>query len=321
MTTRRPRKPRRWTLELFAAAYHRLSRHGGDSLAAGLAFGSLLSVAPLLLIVLAVLSLIVGEGTAREEALALVHDSLGGRAAPVFAGWIDDARVWSATATVLGVVLFVFGAARLVALVDSAFEVVFEVPHEPPIAFWKAVRRYFATQLLSFGVTLVAGFLITCSLLVRIAVPAVLGSLEDGPLGDVWWVGRSVLSFALLFLSLALVYRVLPPRKLDRGDVLEGALVSTVALHAAFILLRWLTARVDFGAAYGAAGAIVGMLVALYVAAQLFLFGAELTAELAHRRRVGKPSEAGKPFDPNAPTPAETELFKEDRASLTDPPE
>ncbi len=301
----------RWRLELFAAAYNRLTRHGGDSLAAGLAFGSLLSVAPLLLIVLAVLSLIVGEGPARHEALALVRDALGGRATPLVAEWIDDARAWSATATVLGVVLFVYGGGRLIALVDAAFEVVFEVPHAPPMPLGKALRRYFATQLLTLGVTLVAGLLIMGSVLVRIAVPALLGALEDGPLGEVWWIGRSILSFALLFATLALIYRVLPPRKLDRGDILEGALVSTVALEGAFIVLRLVTRHLDLGAAYGAAGAVVGTLIVLYGGAQLFLFGAELTAELSHRRGVDQIA-ADAPAEPDADAPAEPDATPND---------
>jgi membrane protein len=296
-----PAAPRRWTLELFVAAYHRLARHGGDGLAAGLAFGFLLSIAPLLLIVLAGLSLFVGEGAAHEGALALVRDGLGDRAAPLLASWIDEARAWSASATILGVVLFVYGSARLVGLIDAAFDAVFEVPHEPPLSFWSGIRRYVATQLVALGVTLVAGLLIMGSLLVRIAVPSFFGALDAGVVGGLWWSARSALSFGMLFVSLALIYRVLPPRRLERGDVLEGAFVTSVALEIAFAILRFITRHVDLGAAYGAAGTVVGTLIVLYVAAQLFLFGAEVTAELAHRRRVGQPSESGKSLDPPRP--------------------
>lgn len=271
---------KRWTWELIGAAYDRTTRHGGDSLAAGIAFGTMLSLTPLFLIVLAGLSLVVGEGDARSEALALVRDVMGYRGATLVGTWIDDARDWSTTATALGLGLFVFGSARLVGIVETAFKVIFEVPVIPTQSFLRSIRAYAATQLRGLLVTLVAVLLLIVSLLIRIVVPIAFAWANSGLLV----VMSSVLSFSLLFTSLALIFRVLPPRRLLRSEIVEGALISSSILEVSFVLLRVVTLHVDFGAAYGAAGALIGTLIVLYFAAQLFVFGAEITAELEQRR-------------------------------------
>jgi len=273
---------KRWTWELVAAAYNRTTRHGGDSLAAGIAFGTLLSLTPLFLIVLAGLSLVVGEGHARGEALALVRDVVGSRGASLVGTWIDDARAWSTTAGALGLGLFVFGSARLVGIVETAFNVIFELPAAAePSSFWSSLRAYAATQLKGLGVTLVAVLLLIASLLIRIVAPIAFAWMNEGVLGVI----MSIASFPLLFASLALIFRVLPPRRLLPSEIVEGALISSAILEVAFVLLRLITDHVDFGAAYGAAGALIGTLIILYFAAQLFVFGAEITAELEQRRR------------------------------------
>ena len=273
---------KRWTWELVGAAYDRTTRHGGDSLAAGIAFGTLLSLTPLFLIVLAGLSLVVGEGHARGEALSLVRDVVGNRGASLVGTWIDDARAWSSTATALGLGLFVFGSARLVGSVETAFNVIFELPAMPSRSLWSSLRSYAQSQLKGLGVTLVAVLLLIASLLIRIVMPLAFPWLNEW----VTVVVSSVASFALLFTSLALVFRVLPPRRLLHSEIVEGALISSGILEVAFILLRLITDQVDFGAAYGAAGALIGTLIILYFAAQLFVLGAEITAELEHRRRL-----------------------------------
>lgn len=288
--------PARWTLELFGAAYDRLSFDNGDGLAAGLAFGALLSIAPLLLVVLAIASVFLGEGSARDQIVSLASDSLGSRSVPLLTQWIDDARTWSTGATVVGVVLFVFGSARLVSLVDNAFQMVFDGPSRAGEPMRVSIKRYFTVQLTAVFVTLLAGLLMVVSLLLRAVGQSWVGD-DAGALGLVWALVRESLSFGFWFAALALVYRVLPPIRLDRGDILEGALVSAVLVSVTLLLLRVIASFVDFGAAYGAAGAVVGTLVALYVVSQLFLFGAEITAELAARRgRDVRSSKDGSPM-------------------------
>jgi membrane protein len=269
---------------VFRAAYERLSRHAGNSLSGGLAFGALLSFAPLLIVVIGISSAVLGEGSAREEALALVRDSLGARVEPLVAQWIDQARAWSGGATVVGVALFLYGSARLVGLVDEAFELVFEVPPKDDTTFLKSVELYLTTQATSVAVTLGAGLVMVASLVLRAASASVFGEATDPGWSAAWSIARELLSVVLGAVAIAIVYRVLPPVKLARGDIVRGALVSAVLLELALLVLRLFAGHIDMGAAYGAAGAVVATLLTLYVIGQLFLFGAEVTAELAERR-------------------------------------
>ncbi len=295
-----PREKGRFSLDALSAAYNRMSRHGADGLAAGIAFGSLLSAAPLLLVVLAVAGQVLGDGTAKDEVLDLVRQALGSRPTRLVSGWIDEVQAWSATATVLGLAFFVFGSGRLALLVDAALEVIFEVQPTPAKSFFAAVRDYLRLHLTSLAVTSGASLLLVLALLIRAAAPWVLGDLIDTPVG---WSVQTALGFGLVFGSVALAYRYLPPRRLTHAEIAEGALVTTVLLAIGFAGLRAVTSWIDLGAAYGAAGAVIATLLALYFAAQIFLFGAELTAELAYRRRRGKPSAAGRPLE-DEPTPA-----------------
>lgn len=289
----------RFSLDALSAAYNRMSRHGADGLAAGIAFGSLLSAAPLLLVVLAVAGQVLGDGTAKDEVLDLVREALGARPTRLVSGWIDEVQAWSATATLVGLGFFIFGSGRLALLVDAALEVIFEVQPTPARGFLAAVRDYLRLHLTSLAVTSGASVLLVVALLIRASAPWVLGDLIDTPIG---WLVQSGLSLGLVFGSIALAYRYLPPRRLTYAEVFEGALVTTVPLALGFLGLRALTRWIDLGAAYGAAGAVIATLLALYFAAQIFLFGAELTAELSYRRRRGKPSAAGRPLE-DAPAP------------------
>jgi uncharacterized BrkB/YihY/UPF0761 family membrane protein len=203
---------------------------------------------------------------------------------PVLGGWIDDARTWSGSATVIGLVLFGIGAARLVGLVDAVFQTVFDVPQQPPESFLHGLRRYLTTQLRAVLFTLAAGALMLASIVVRALGHSFFGGDEGSVIATMWPLLREVFSYCVWLIALVFVYRVLPPVRLDRGDILEGAAVSAALVSLTLWVLRLGASVFDFGAAYGAAGAIVGTLLTLYVVSQLFLYGAELTAELAARR-------------------------------------
>lgn len=276
---------RRWSLELFRAAYDRLGHDDGDGLAAGLAFGALLSIAPLLLVVLAISSALLGDDESRTQLDRLVAESLGHPAVGLIDDWITQARDWSGTATAVGVVLFFIGSARLVGLVDGAFKMIFDVaPSRVATSFLRQVGDYVTTQLKTLGVTLGAGLLMVASLVLRALGESVLGTIHDPLVDALWIVGREVVSFFVWMGALALVYWALPPVRLRPSDIWQGAFVSALLVELTLLVLRLGASVFALGAAYGTAGAIVGVLVTLFIVSQLFLFGAELTAELASRR-------------------------------------
>jgi membrane protein len=275
---------------LLGASYDRLQRHAGDSLAGGLAFGALLSVAPLLLVVIAIGSLLFGSEVAQGETIAVVGDTLGESAQGLVAEWVWEAQTWSGGATAIGLVLFLYGASRLVGLVDQAFEIVFEVPPKPKMRFLDSLKLWLRTQATQIFVTFAAGIVMVASLALRGLGASIFGAATDPAVGVVWAIVREVVSTSLWFGAMCVVYAMLPPVKLSRSDVVIGAALSAVLVEVPLLALRLLASYFDFGAAYGAAGAVVGVLVTLSIVGTLFLYGAEVTAERADRRD-GKPTD------------------------------
>jgi membrane protein len=272
-----------WIGDLVVQASKRFSRHRGDTLGASLAFNTLLALAPLLVVAVAVLSRIIGEGAARNETLSAVRQAVGPKGVDIVAGWLDVAREASSIATAVGTLLFLVGAARFVNALDVSLDAVFEEPTlaEPPPAPWKhEVLRYLRDRGVHLAVSLGLGLWIAGSLGVRVAIEAWWPKAWDPALG----MARFALSFGSLSLALAVMYRVLPPRKLAWSDVFFGAVVSaTLQTLGAWMLGLWFT-RAQVGAGYGATGTVVAILVFLYMSAQVFVFGAELSAEILRRR-------------------------------------
>lgn len=279
----------RGDLALLGEAARRFTRHGGDSLAAGVSFGMLLSIAPLLVVAVAIASVVLGEGTAREHVVDLVRESLGRPGAALVGTWVEEARTWSGTATALGLTGFLIGAARLVGIIDAAFDVVFEAPRLT-LTWRESARAYLLVQVTGVLVTLVAGLIVVASVLLRALSVSALGMVEGTVSTALVGVVRTLGSLALLTLALGILYRTLPPYRLGRADVVEGALVTALLLDGAAWALSFVLSRVDVAAPYGAAGAVVAVLVWLLVASSIFLFGAEITAERAERRRRALPS-------------------------------
>jgi membrane protein len=297
-------------LDVLATAYRRMERHGGDGLAAGLAFGALVSAAPLLLVTLALVARVLDDhARARSVVNDTVQATLGDRAVELLSGVLDDVLTWSSTATWVGLVIFLFGATRLAFLIDAAFEAIFEIEGRAPRPTKLGrVPSAIRAHLDAFVVTLVAGVLVTVALLCRAGAPVVASTLRVAPESVAWLglaaseIGQATIGFAALFAAVAIGYARLPPVRMHVSEVLEGALITTLLLEAGLGLLRWIAGVVDLGAAYGAAGTLIATLLVVQWSAQVFVFGAEVTAERV-RRRNRRPLIPGL-FSGQRPSPA-----------------
>jgi membrane protein len=272
-----------WLLDVAVQALKRFVRHRGETLGASLAFKTLLAVAPLLVVAVAVLAQIIGAGRARAETLATVNSTLGPKAVEIVADWLDTARSMSSIATAVGTLLFVYGASRFVDGVDATLETVFEEPTVAPPAPlpWKMeILHELRDRAVHLAVTLGLMVWIAASLAARVA----MATWWPSALSHVLELAQVLFSFVSLVFALAVMYRVLPQRRLAWSDVLLGATVTAVLqLGGAWMLEQWFT-RVQVGTGYGATGTVVAILVFLYFTAQVFVLGAELSAEVLRRR-------------------------------------
>jgi membrane protein len=255
-----------------------------SSMGAAVAFYTLFSIAPLLVIVIGVGSLIFGRHAAQGQILGQVRALTGDAGAHAVEDLLSSANspATSALAAVLGTVLLLFGATAVFTEVHGNFNRIWRSPSLPKASgIWHLIR----TRILSFGMILGIGSL----LLVSLVVSAALAAARDW-----WWIrflrwpvaGQAagiIASLATYTLAFAMIYKLLPRARIDWRDVWIGATVTAVLFEIGKVLIG-LYVAFSVTAVFGTAGSLVVLLVWLYYSAQVFLLGAEFTKVYAYRR-------------------------------------
>ena len=249
---------------------------------AALAYYTLFSLAPLLLIVTAVAGLVFGAEAARGEIFGQLQGLVGAPGAAAVQSLLESvnrpAGGWAATA--LGLVLMLLGATTVFAELQNTLDRIWRAPARPAGGLWLLLRA----RVLSFGLILGLGFL----LMVSLVASAALAGLQRwwAPQFQGWALVLAVLdpasSFALVTLLFALVYKLMPRVRIPWSDVWVGALVTAGLFAVGRHLLGAYLGLAAVSAGFGAAGSLVVVLVWVYYSAQIFLLGAEFTWVYAH---------------------------------------
>jgi len=267
------------------------------SMGAALAYYALFSIAPLLVIVIAIAGFVFGAEAAQGAIVAQLEGLLGEEGATAVEGLLRSASEpgRGVVATIVGAVTLVIGATTVFAELQSALDRIWEVPSaERPSGLWSLLRQ----RLLSFGMILVLGFLMLVSLVLSAALAA---------LGE-WWgaffaagweavlhaVNFSV-SFGLATGLFAAIYKMMPRADIAWRDVWVGALVTALLFTIGKFLIGLYLGKSGVTSGFGAAGSMVVLLIWVYYSAQIFLLGAEFTWVYAHRRRPRTGVPAGRP--------------------------
>ena len=261
-----------------------------SSMGAALAFYTLFSIAPLLVIVIGVGSLIFGRDAAHAQILGQVRALMGDAGAQGVADLFNSANspATSALTALVGTIFLLFGATAVFTEVYGNFDRIWRNPSPPKASgIWELVR----TRILSFGMLLSIGFLLLISLVMSAGIAAA---------GDWWWIGflrwplvgkavRVIVSLATYTLAFAMIYKVLPRASIHWHDVWTGAAVTAALFEIGKLFIGWYLAS-SITSVLGAASSLVVLLVWLYYSAQVFLLGAEFTKVYAYRRgsRSGK---------------------------------
>jgi len=253
---------------------------------AALAYYTLFSIAPLLLVVIAIAGAAFGEDQARMAVMQPIGDLLGADASAAIESLLQSARVHGDGASRWwSLALLVMGATTVFAELRDALDRIWRVPGR--VVTGKAWARLLRTRLLSFGLVVAMGFL----LLVSLVASAVLAAWSQ------WWApvfggvaaalqaADLVLGFAITTGLFALVYKFVPTTPIAWRDVILGASVTAVLFGIGKTLIGLYIGRSGVASGFGAASALVALLVWVYMSAQIFLFGAELT--WAYARRLG----------------------------------
>ena len=255
------------------------------SMGAALSYYTLFSLAPLLLIVIAVAGMVFGRDAAQGAVLAQLGGIMGPEGAVAVEGMLKAARepAKGVLAAVIGVVALLIGATAIFAELQSALDRIWRVPapkHQSGI--WYLLR----TRLLSFGLVLGLGFLLMVSLVVSAALAA-LGQWWASSIQG-WDVLLEILNFAValaIFTMLfAMIYKIMPRARISWRDVWTGAAVTALLFTVGKVLVGLYLGRSALASGFGAAGSLVVLVAWVYYSAQIFLLGAEYTWVFANRR-------------------------------------
>ena len=281
---------------------------GASSMGAALAFYTMFSLAPVLLIAITLAGLVFSQEIASAAVLEQLRAFVGEQGAQVVQAMLESARLSDSgpTATLIGVVLLLVGATTVLAELQNALDRIWQVPQDQPdkapTGFSSGVWNILRTRLLSFGIVLSVGFLLLVSLVLTALLSIVTAWLGAGTPGwtlMVQWLNMGV-GFALTAGMFALIYKLMPRARVAWRDVWIGAVATALLFTVGKSLIGLYIGTSGVGSAYGAAGSLAVLLIWVYYSAQVFLLGAEFT--WAYARHFGSLQRPAAQF--NLPEPA-----------------
>ncbi|MES2537697.1 MAG: YihY/virulence factor BrkB family protein [Pseudomonadota bacterium] len=275
-----------------------------QSMGAALAYYTMFSIAPLLLIVISIAGMIFGVEAARGEIVGQLEGLMGPQGAAAVQGLLESVNkpAESFTATLIGGVLLMIGATTVFGELQDALDRIWRAPKRNKGGLWSLLRA----RLLSFGMIMGIGFLLMVSLVVSAALAAL--SKVWGPMFADWEILANVINFLISFAFtttvFAMIYKIMPRAKVDWADVWIGAAVTALLFTIGKFLIGLYIGKSGVTSGFGAAGSLIVVLVWVYYSAQIFLMGAEFTwaYALTFGSRKAQPIPAAAPDVPSQAT-------------------
>jgi membrane protein len=271
--------------ELLQETWNAWSTHKAPRSGAALAYYTTFSLAPLLVIVIAVAALVFGQEAAQGKIVTEIQGVVGKESAQAIQAMIDKARAPAASlfATVLGLMTLLIGATGVVSELKDTLNTIWHVQPSPDSGLLSTLKARFMSLAFVLGI----GFLLLVSLVIS-AVLAVLSGffshLFPSPwLIHVWQMVNSIVSLGVITVLFAMLYRFLPDTEVPWRDVGIGAGITALLFVISKFLIGLYLAKSSIGSVYGPAGSLVLLLAWIYYASLVFLFGAEFAAVYAHR--------------------------------------
>ena len=290
-------KPLEFTA-LAKSAFKGWVKDDAAGMGAALSFYTLFSMAPLLLLVIAVAGMVIGADTARELIFTQLNSMLGEKGAGAIQGVLEaaDSRKEGFVAAAISLFTLVLGATTVFAELRKDLDKIWQ--HQPKAegGIWGTVRA----RLFSFGLVLTIGFLLMVSLALSAAV-TVLGKYVAGALPFLLRGLEFIISFLLITGLFAMIYKILPSGRIEWRDVWVGAAVTSLLFWVGKYLIGLYIGKSAVASPFGAAGTLVVVIVWVYYSAQIFFLGAEFTRAYALSRTGSagtpgaSPSSAGPP--------------------------
>jgi membrane protein len=272
---------------LITQTQEEFSKARADLLAAALAFHTLLAMAPIIIVAVAVAGLVLDRAAALDEVTRLLRGTLGTTGANTVREWVQQASEGGRVASFVGFALMAWTASRLGAELREALNQLWGVDVFMVEGFKSSIRDYVQRRLFAFVVVLTAAPL----LLVVFASRTLLTAFDFSLFASSRWQGLIIEllqiagSILLVALVSAAVFRFVPDKRIGWKNVLVGGTLTSLLFNAGNALVGLYLGRASVSEAYGAAGSAVVVLLWLYFSAQMFLLGAKFTH--VYSRRFG----------------------------------
>lgn len=254
---------------------------------AALAFYTLFSLGPLMVLVVAVAGNYFGDEAMHREITQQVRLLFGNQSARTMAEFLDSAVQASANEGIglLGVLGLLLGATAVFGQLQEALNAIWNVKVERG----NLIRDFFTKRLLSFTLIVIIGFLLLVSLVISAGLSALTTYSEQvfHISKEVLSLGQSVISMLILILLFAMIFRILPDAEIAWRDVAVGATATALLFALGKFLIGLYIGRSDIASPYGVAGSLVLLLMWIYYSTMVLLLGAGFTRVWSQRRRGG----------------------------------
>lgn len=271
--------------ELLKVTFQEWQEDRASRLAAGLSYYTIFSLAPLLLVAITIVGFVMDPGQIEGELYNQIEDLVGQQGADMVRTMVDNAAASESKglAAVVSVVTLLVGATGVFVALKEALNAIWDVRPGPG----RGVRGVIKDRLLAISLIPGIGFLLLVSLIADTALSIISRYAADIFPNELWLVAiriiSLVLSFGMVTLLFAVIYKVLPDAKIAWRDVWVGAAVTSLLFTIGRYAIGLYIGNSGTASAYGAAGALIVILLWIYYAAQILFFGAEFTQVYARR--------------------------------------
>ena len=278
-------------LSLLKETFNKWSSHNATRLGASVAFYTLLSFAPLLVLLTALIALVVDKNAAQGALIDQAKQMMGDRGGDSVKTLLASAQKPSSGlfASIVSFLVLLFGASGVFTELRDALNVIWDATPKDESGIMGLIRA----RLFSFGMVLSVGFILLVSLLISAALAFIAKSFAQlVPVPPaVLEAVNFIVSFVVITLLFALMYKYVPALHISWRNVIVGAVGTALLFTVGKLLLGLYLGKASVGSTYGAAGSLVAVVVWVYYSAQIFFFGAEFTRVYADAHGTPDPAQ------------------------------
>jgi len=310
--------------KILKLSYQGWKEDKASRLSAALAYYTIFSLAPLLVIIIAITGLFWEQGAVQTQVMNQVEGLVGTEGRTFISDLLTSASnpARGITATIIGIITLLFGALGVFNELHNALNTIWEVKEEETKGFLESIKKVIFSRLLSFSMILGIGFLLLVSLVVSAGLSAAQETVGNAiPISEILLqLANLVISIGVITILFALIYKYLPDAEIAWRDVWLGAFVTAILFSLGKLLIGLYLGNSAVASSFGAAGSLALLLIWIYYSAQILFFGAEFTQvyantygskivpeseeEAAQRKEsLGPVSKAGKEFKPQSTIP------------------